>query len=368
MKKIYNLFLLFLLGLTAFSCSEEKDPIYDNADGKASTLDAINGDYVLNAANDNFATFKFSKADFGVNVATQYTIQASLTQEFTEAKDLESNTYPESGFLVTSAKMNAALLGWDATPGTPVTVYFRTMAYVLNLSSKPTAMVLYSNVISSSITPFSGEKEYPKVWIIGDYCGWSHDKSQFLFSFASNDTYQAIVDFGEKAASGFKVTGIAGWDDSCNWGTDGNATAPEAEASSIPLISSGGSSNISCYSNRFYRLKFSTTTLVLSKDLSFKTLSIVGDAGSQVSGWGGAEVDLNFDTTKQRFWADVEFANGEFKFRTDHDWGTSFGSKTEGKLDGGDNIKVSAGKYRVYVNISNPDDMTYELNAKDYGK
>ena len=108
--------------------------------------------------------------------------------------------------------------------------------------------------------------------------------------------------------------------------------------------------------------------MVLKKGNSFTTLSIIGDAGAQVSGWGTAEVDMNFDTAKQRFWADVEFAEGEVKFRVDHDWGTSFGSATEGKLDSGDNIKVPAGKYRVYVNMNNANDMTYELNEKDFGK
>ena len=36
-------------------------------------------------------------------------------------------------------------------------------------------------------------------------------------------------------------------------------------------------------------------------------------------------------------------------------------------LDSGDNIKVPAGKYRIYVNLNNSAAMTYELNAEDYG-
>ena len=47
--------------------------------------------------------------------------------------------------------------------------------------------------------------------------------------------YQGMVDFGEKAASGFKITGIAGWQDDCNWGTDSSAAAPEAEAFNCPI-------------------------------------------------------------------------------------------------------------------------------------
>ena len=322
MKKIYYTLFVCLMGLLTFSCSEDTDPIHNSEDTTPSPLNAINDSYTLDAPNSQFATVKFPATNFGISV-----------------------------------------------PETPETVYFSIKAYVQKLSSKPTAMVAYSNVISSTISPYSGEREYPKVWVIGDYCGWSHDATQFLFCFEEDDkNYQGMVDFGEKAASGFKITGIAGWQDDCNWGTDSSAAAPEAEASTVQLISSGGSGNISCYSKRFYHLSFDKTSLVLKKGNSFTTLSIIGDAGAQVSGWGTAEVDMNFDTAKQRFWADVEFAEGEVKFRIDHDWGTSFGSATEGKLDSGDNIKVPAGKYRVYVNMNNANDMTYELNEKDFGK
>lgn len=57
------------------------------------------------------------------------------------------------------------------------------------------------------MTVTTAERTYPTVWVIGDYCGWNHGKSQFLFSFSGDEiTYEAIVDFGEKAANGFKLT------------------------------------------------------------------------------------------------------------------------------------------------------------------
>lgn len=369
MKKIYITLLTCVMGLLAFSCSEDIDPIYNSENTTPSTLSAINDSYTLEVTNSQFATFKFTAANFGVSTSIVYALEASLDSNFGTVNELGAATAPDDEIVIAAEKMNSAMLGWDVLPETPTLVYFRIKSYVQNLSSKPTTMVAYSNVISSTISPYSGEREYPKVWVIGDYCGWSHDASQFLFCFEEDDkNYQGIIDFGEKAANGFKITGVAGWKDDCNWGTDGSAAAPEAEASSIQLISSGGSGDISCYSGRFYHLSFDKTSLVLKKGNSFTSLSIIGDAGSQVSGWGAAEVDMNFDTAKQRFWADVEFAEGEVKFRLDHDWTTSFGSATEGKLDSGDNIKVPAGKYRVYVNMNNTNDLTYELNAKDFGK
>ena len=74
------------------------------------------------------------------------------------------------------------------------------------------------------------------------------------------------------------------------------------------------------------------------------------------------------------FWADVEFpAEGGFKLRADGAWTIQWGAAaegaaaTEGLLDGSANIKAPAGNYRLYVNLNNPDEMTWELNAADYG-
>ena len=105
-----------------------------------------------------------------------------------------------------------------------------------------------------------------------------------------------------RTANGFKLSGEAGWNDACNWGTDGDAAAPETEAPSITLISSGGSGNIMVYSKRFYRFVFDRSTLTLSNKLSFNSMGIIGDATP--GGWD-TDTEMNFDTQKQRFWVDV---------------------------------------------------------------
>lgn len=369
MKLAYKSFLFLALALGATACSEVQDPVYNVNSASAPALQEIGDSYTLQEGNEDFATFSFSKADFGIQVAVQYLLEASLSEDFATVKEVMAGAYPEGGFVLPASTLNSALIGMDAVPESPATVYFRVRAVVNNLSSKPTTMVLVSNVISTQVTPYSTVKEYPKVWVIGDYCGWNHGATQFLYSYAENTTYTGVVDFGEKAAAGFKITGVGSWDDSTmNWGLDGNAAAPEAEAGSIQLIADGGSGNIGCYSHRFYRFSLDTSSLLLTKDLAFDTFSIVGEAGSQVNGWGKQDVEMQFDPATQRFYADVEFTDGEIKFYADKDWGVSFGSATAGILDSADNISVSAGKYRVYVNLNNPSEMTYELSTKDFGK
>ena len=171
---------------------------------------------------------------------------------------------------------------------------------------------------------------------------------------------------GGYEVKGFKVTGDTNWDNG-NWGVD---TAPEAEAPSVEL---SGGGNVTGYAKKFYRFSFNTSTRMLTYDLSFDQIGVIGD----FNGWG-TDVVMDFDTATQVFYADVEFpAEGTFKIRKDGAWDVSWGmaadtntaaAATEGVLDGGNNIKAPAGNYRLYVNMNDSGNMTWELNAEDFGK
>lgn len=139
MKKIYYTLFVCLMGLLTFSCSEDTDPIHNSEDTTPSTLNAINDSYTLEATNSQFATFKFTATNFGISTSILYALEASLDNNFGSVSELGSATDVDSGIEIAAEKMNSAMLGWDAVPETPVTVYFRIKAYVQNLSSKPTA-------------------------------------------------------------------------------------------------------------------------------------------------------------------------------------------------------------------------------------
>ncbi len=359
MKKIYSL-LFTVVGLLAMtSCSEETDPIYVASNATASQLTAINSSYVLSATSSDFATFNFTETDFGVNVAKTYALEASMTEDFASYNQLGTTTTPADGITITAETMNSRMLAWEVEPETAATVYFRVRAAAMDESSQATALEVFSNVISSSITPYSGERVYPSVYVIGDYSSWGWDTAQKLFSFSGDEVnYEGVVDFGSAAANGFKITGQTNWDNG-NYGTDGSAIA--SEASSITLIDDGGSGNISCYSKRFYRFQFNKTTLVLTMNKGFNQMGIIGLNGD----WDN-DIVMNFDAATQRFYADVEVSsNTEFKFRADADWTFNYGG--EGTLtEGGNNIAISAGNYRIYLNMNNSGSVTYEANADDY--
>ena len=322
-------------------------------------LHALPAEIAITSENmGEIQTFTWDAADFGVLTQINYSIEAAVGDEAPVVlfSDL-TGTSTEQPYESINTKL---VYDVGVEPDTPTAVNFYVSATIGTDYKK-----VYSEPVSVTMTVTKAERVYPTVWVIGDYCGWSHDNSQFLFSFLDDEiNYEGVIDFGEKAANGFKLTGIAGWDDSCNWGLDGEAEKPEAEASSITLISSGGSGNIDIYSKRFYRFAFDRSSLTLTKSLSFDQLGIVGDG---VGSWDN-DLVMEFDAKTQRFWVDATLVAGEIKFRLDGAWDTSFGSATEGMLDSGDNIKVPAGNYRIYVNLNNSAAMTYELNAEDYGQ
>ena len=330
----------------------------------APVLEALDGPISITPTNMGLekVTFSWTPADYGVATEVNYSIEAEAAGTKVVIVSGINDTTTVSSHInatVTYDALNQILFNdLMLESGLEEEVAFSVSAKVGN-SAK-----VYSNVIKVLCTVTAAEKVYPKVWVIGDYCGWSHDQSQFLFDFAGDDkVYQGVVDFGEKAANGWKVTGVGKWDDTCNWGGD-ESIAYEPEAEKTQLINGGGSKDLKHYSKRFYHFSFDKGTLLLTKTIGFDQIGVIGDFNS----WS-TDVVMSFNATKQKFYADIEVAqDGGFKFRLDADWAVSYGSKTPGILDSGDNIPVTAGNYRVYLNMNNSGEMTYELNEKMFGK
>lgn len=361
--------ILSLSALLFTSCeSDLEKAVYNSDTAIPATLNSLQDSYTLDKTKADAEAVKFtwSAPDPGYQSAAKSSLEMDVEGKNFANKVVLASTTDNTSYSISNSELNSKILGLLETYGletAPVKMAFR-----VSTSISDAVAPLLSNIVTTTITPFSGDIDYPKVWVIGSYCNWDFDQSQYLFSFDNSTTYQGIVDYGEKAAEGFKIVGADNWNDaSVNWGTDGKTT-PKDEAASLTLWADGGSGNIQCYSKRFYHFTFDTGTAELKKDYGFNVLGIVGDGAG---GWGeNDDIILNFDPAKQRFYADVTLKDGAIKFRADHAWEIDFGAAgTEGLLSaGGDNITVSAGNYRVYVNLNNAAKLTYELSTKDYGK
>ncbi len=364
--KITKYAMMFLAGAAVLlsGCQDlEGEQAYAPENVVAPVLGNLPAEIVITAQNMALETVNFTwqPADFGVSTQVNYSVEASYGDGGPQPLFIGlAETSTEQVYEALNTKLALAVEdgGFGVPVDTPSAVKFYISATIGTGYVK-----VYSEPKTVMVTVTAAERVFPKIWVIGDYCGWNHGNSQFMYDFTGNGLFEAIVDFGEKAANGFKLTGADNWDNG-NWGTDGDAPAPEPEAASITLIDSGGSGNISAYSQRFYRFKFDRSSLTLTKDLSFDRLGVIGSATP--TGWD-SDTEMQFDPVKQRFWVDMTLVEGEIKFRAnaawDHDWGGANGI-VEYK---GGNIVVPAGNYRIYVNMNNSAAMTYELNADDYG-
>ena len=361
-KLLYS--ILALAGVVATSCTQEHVEVqYIPGNVVAPTLGTIEGCDLSEGGND--IVVEFTEADFGVATAKAHNLYISKSEDMADMKKAKAS-FEGNTITLKQADLNVVALDF-AEAGAELDMYF---AVVANLITDKGATVAgtesYSNIVKATFKSYVADvlptEKFDKVWVIGNYCGWSHDKTQFLFDYAaSGTTYAGIVDFAgadgaSMAADGFKLTGVAGWDDTCNWGLEDNTTA-EAEASSLQLITGGGSQDIKAYAKRFYGFEFDKTTLVLKKSWGADQIGIIG-----LNGDWNTDIVMEYNAKWTRFYADIEAADAtEMKFRADAGWDLNWGANC---AQGGDNIAVAAGKYRVYFN---PVTGLIEFNAKNYG-
>ncbi len=346
------------LGLSA-ACQElEKVQMVDLSEVVAPVLDAVANIEVTPENMGDEVTFTWSAADYGTPTQISYALEvAKPAGDKVELQAGIADTELTLGYEYLNEKI---LYGLELEPDVLTDVEFFVSAQV------GTTPKVYSEAVAAKVKVSEAERTYPMVYVIGDFNGWKDETMQKLFDFAVEDQeYSGLIGFGEKAANGFKVKGTAsGWDDSCNWGLDGDAPAPDAEATLIPLISSGGSKDIKAYSKKFYNFTLIKGTPALKMNFGFDEIGIIGDATP--GGWA-TDTKMSFDVVKQRFWVDITLVDGPIKFRADEDWALNWGQKDGVMTQGNADIPVTAGNYRVYLNLNNPEAPTYSLSASDYG-
>ena len=360
-KLLYS--ILALAGVVATSCTQEHVEVqYIPGNVVAPTLGTIEGCDLSEGGND--IVVEFTEADFGVATAKAHNLYISKSEDMADMKKAKAS-FEGNTITLKQADLNVVALDF-AEAGAELDMYF---AVVANLITDKGATVAgtetYSNIVKATFKSYVADvlptEKFEKVWVIGNYCGWSHDKTQFLFDYAaSGTTYAGIVDFADAdgvsmAADGFKLTASAGWDDG-NYGEETKAEEAD-EPSSIQLIDGGGSQDIKRYAKRFYGFEFDKTTLVLKKSWGADQIGIIG-----LNGDWNTDIVMEYNAKWTRFYADIEAADAtEMKFRADAGWDLNWGANC---AQGGDNIAVAAGKYRVYFN---PVTGLIEFNAKNYG-
>ena len=340
------------VGMTA-ACQKEEIVTFNPEDVVAPVLHAVE-DIVVTVDNKSEAvTFTWDAADFGVKAQVYYSLDMARG-------DKKVNLF--SGVSGTSMNVsydninNKAFNDLEIPSGEAGEVTF-TLGAKLNVGE-----TFYAAPVAAKVTPTAAEKVYPNVWVIGNYCGWAHDASLYLWNFAEDgDVFMGMVDFGagDEKTGGFKITPEANW----NSEFGGTGTA-DVDPASIPVVTSGGSDIKNFTTMRFYHFSLSTTALTLTKNYAFNQVGIIGLNGD----WEN-DIVMEYSKNKQRFYADIDVpAATEMKFRMDADWGVNFGGDIKALSNGGDNIPVEAGQYRVYFDMNNLGAITCTFDAKMYGQ
>jgi len=358
----YFLSMAAAVGMVAACQKAEIVQIAAPEDVVAPVLAEIEGPIEITAASMASDTVKFSwsAADFGVKTEVNYSIEVA-TAAAPEAKVTVTSGLTTTAAAVPYEALNAILFNdLKLADGVAEDVVFNVVAQVGVYAP------VYSNKVTVSAKVTAAEKEYPKLTVAGSYAynNWSPGKGQFVFDFDGTDTkYSGMIDFGEDvSALQFKFVGEA-------WGTNEfsvpSGEAQTAEAAELPLAAGGGD-NITAYTtHRYYNLTLDKATPKVIKNFSFNSLGVIGDATP--TGWD-SDTDMTFNAEKQKFYVDITLVDGTIKFRANDAWDVNWGGAAGALVSGGDNIAVAAGNYRIYVNLNDPANPVYELNAKMYGK
>lgn len=349
---VLSVFLLALVG-----CSDDIDKIkYNPEDAIVSDFMPIKGNYVLSKDNDEeiVDVFQWGKMEFGYPAAVTYTVQVDIAgNNFANAQDVTAT--PKLSADILGKALNTSMVElqkiYKFTHGVAQEVEFRVKG-----SISDTAEPLYTTAQDAQVSSYF---TYSKVWVIGDYCGWNHKTTQFLYGFndEKKDYFEGWIGFRGKAANGFKITDSPGWDKG-NWGLK-EGDSYDIEASEVSLFNDGGSQNIDIYHKNFYKLGFDKTTETLFNIASMNTFGISGTAIS------GNDLIMGFDGDTQEFYLTATWNDGEIYFRADEqDGDLSYGlGESEGKLAKGTvGIPVKAGTYEVRVSINNDANLYYTIS------
>ncbi len=365
MKRYFWMMAAAVFGLVACQNELEEVRLVDPSQVVAPVLHELPSEIVITAENmSETVKFEWDKADFGQPVQYSYTLYGStdggqtLVKIYSNMTDTSIEVPYESFNQVVTTAAEKGGLGLVAGQATDVT-------FVVGATVGSNYQTFYSNPRTVSISPTEAERVYETVWLPGTANSWSHDTAQHLFCYAEDgNTYVGVTDFGEGYADNqFKVTGAAGWaDETGNWGM-ADPSAP-AESASITL-KNGSQDNITIYrAHRYYHFTFTKDNLGLKMDKGFDKVGVIGLNGD----WEN-DIVMTLSNNKQLFYVDIDVpSDTEFKFRLDGGWDTNWGGDMSGLTGGGDNIPVSAGQYRVYLNLNDWDHPTAKLSTSMYGK
>lgn len=349
MKNIKNIIFGLLSVMVLFGCDDKEKITLDLDQAKAPViLKPASPDGLMFTKDDadNVIDFQWSAATYGIDVATTYSVQFSLSEDFAKVSSVITTESTQGSVLVSD--INGILLALELPIGEESTIKCRVASSInTNVDN------LYSPVIDFTVVPYETLVDYPMIYVPGAYQGWAPGEvNGRLFSYGFNEIYEGILRItGDGAATEFKITPAPNWDNA--WG--GTLTAAGNNYSGT-LDPAGGNFSVAPGTYKF-KVNTSALTIEMTKTDDW---GIIGSATP--SGWD-ADTDMFYNGQRKMWEITEDFVEGEIKFRANDGWDLNYGSNdADGNLQGGgSNIPLSpAGNYTIRMDTEN---LTYKITA-----
>lgn len=341
MKKFINYTLILIGMISLLGCMEEEKTFISESPLAPTLTFPSNGQALVltkETASENLR-FTFDPSDFGFSAAVTYTVQLGESgTSFSNPLDVGSSNGSE--ILISQAVLNQRLLGRGFEADQAIQWDVRVRA-----SLGDAVAPIFSSVTKLMITPFSDAVELARMFVPGDYQGWSPENpNTVIFSVNNDNVFEGFVHI--LGGSGqFKVTEQPNWD-----------------------INFGGVDGVLVQNGPDFRIEEPFGTFRLKIDLNNLTYEIgnrrrwgiIGDATPL--GWD-ADTPMDFDPSENVLTITLDLVAGKFKFRAG-DWAFNYGDNgADGILnpDGADILINEAGNYTITMDWKIPGQLNYQV-------
>jgi hypothetical protein len=362
MKTLRNS-IIAILAIFAVSCNiddVENRPVVQGIDAPVLSAPEEGNTYVLSPETMDILAERFvwSAANFGEGIIPSYNIEIDKAGEEFDTPVVVASANGATQLAASQNVLNTALLSLGVSPFVTANFEVRVKAFVGE-------NVLYSNSVEMIITPYTTET--PRLWVTGSYqsasgygTNWSGETAPQLKAQSYGNTnfegYVYVSAAQTASGEGIKFQSNA-TGDGVTYGMGAGAN----------LIADGGPA-IAVNQAGYYQVKVNTAATTLSYSLTQTTWGLIGSATAAITGGDGwsNDIDMTYDQSTKKWTLTTALSAGEIKFRANDAWALNYGDdQSDSSLnEGGANIVVTAGTYKITLDLSTPRAYTYTVELQ----
>jgi starch-binding outer membrane protein SusE/F len=348
-KYLVKCFAIIVSILIFISCKKEEEaiPVY----GFTATPTASTNTVILNNGNDaqSVITISWTKPNYTTSGAIKYTLQFDSPADTSGSTAWANAISIDAGVDVLSKSILgkdlnkiAADLGLYAKEENNLVV--RVQSYLGNAN--------ISKTIILKVTPYRIPKNYPAIYVAGDFQGWK------IVSPKNDGIYEGYIYIPAGGTNEFKLYAQPDWAPT-SYGDDGKGNV---------IVANYAGANFKAPSDGYYLLSVNLNT---KKTLLMKTSwGVIGSASP--GGWDN-DTPMSYDPKTQLWTVSTKMIKeGSFKMRANKEWKLDFGINSSGKLSYANHpwytyieqpqlTVPQDGNYTITLDLQDPEFYSYKI-------